>query len=466
MPESRGIDDTIVAIATPPGIGGIGVIRFSGPASLDIVARMFRGRGRRTPSDWKSHTIHLGHIVDQDAGGGIVDEVLVTVMRSPRSYTCEDVVEISCHGGPAPVRSILNLAIRHGARLAEPGEFTKRAFLNGRIDLAQAEAVQDIIQAATDTFLKVSVNQLKGDLTRELELIRHDLMDIYTQLEAAVNFPEERLETLDRQQIGSLISASGDRIAALRETGRQGRLLKEGIRVAICGKANVGKSSLLNVLVREPRAIVTPVAGTTRDTIEEVISIQGVPFRLVDTAGILEPRDVVEQEAVKRSRGAVESADLILFMLDADRGFLPQDNELLKLTREKTMLVVINKCDLKVNAAVDEIQTHLPGREMIHVSALKEMAINELRDAMARICLQGKALNVDRVLVNNVRHLEALQRCGDYVKQARESLSRELPPEFVSEDIHRAVDELDRITGRRADQDLLQQIFATFCVGK
>jgi len=447
------------------------VIRLSGPASLAIIGQMFRSAGSGSPSSWKSHTVRFGYIVDRTQKGlaskeAVIDEVLVTFMRSPRSYTCEDVVEISCHGGPAPVRAILALALRLGARLAEPGEFTKRAFLNGRIDLAQAEAVQDIIQAATETFLKVSVNQLKGALTLEVELIRADLMDIYTQLEAAVNFPEEKLETFDRQQIDLLIAAAGRKTRHLQESGRQGRLLKEGVSVAICGKPNVGKSSLLNVLVREPRAIVTAVPGTTRDTIEEVIPIAGVPFRLVDTAGILEPRDIIEQEAVKRSRAAIEAADLILFMLDADRGVTAPDKELLELIRGKTILVVVNKCDLDIEVPADQIRQLLPGQGMIRISALKGSGIEELRDNMARICLQDTTVNTDRVLVNNLRHLEALGHCGHLIEQAQGSLRQGLSFEFVSDDIKRAVDELDRITGRRADQDLLEQIFATFCLGK
>ncbi len=471
MSDKEYSQDTIVALSTPPGIGGIAVIRLSGPAALDIVSAIFKPRGGACPSAWKTHTVHFGYIVERQGQGdqktdAVIDEVLVTVMRSPRSYTGEDTMEISCHAGLACVRAVLAVCLKAGARLAEPGEYTKRAFLNGRMDLAQAEAVQDIIQATTASFLKVSVHQLKGELTRELEAIRADLMNVYAHLEAAVNFPDEELDTANRRQLEAGLAAARKKIRDLQETGRQGRLLKEGVRVAICGKPNVGKSSLLNVLLREPRAIVTAVAGTTRDTIEEVVPVEGIPCRLVDTAGILEPRDVVEQEAVRRSREAIDAADLILFMLDADRGVTPEDKRLVDDVRDKNIFVVVNKCDLSPDVSLEPFRQLMPGRETFQISALKGNGVDELRKGLARVCLRGRAVDTDRVLVNNLRHLEALGHGLDFLERADRSLREGLSLEFISDDVKRAVRELDRITGRQADQDLLDRIFAAFCVGK
>jgi len=344
------LDDTIAAVATPPGEGGIGVIRVSGEHAISVVDGMFRkvGSGRhdviarqgseqcrsnlrteaeiatspdtsipRAPrndserlNQAKSHTVHYGEILD--GKGNAIDRVLVSLFRNPTSYTGEDVVEISAHGGMRILQNILDLILTCGARQAEPGEFTRRAFVNGRIDLAQAEAVLDIIQAKTDTFLQVSAHQLKGDLSTELEGIREQLMNIYVQIEAIVNFPEDDVDT-DNTAVLTGISDSEKRVAALLRSSEQGRILKEGIKIAICGKANVGKSSLLNSLLKTPRAIVSDIAGTTRDTIEETAQIKGIPFQLTDTAGILEPRDLIEEEAVKRSHRVIEGADLVLF---------------------------------------------------------------------------------------------------------------------------------------------------------
>jgi len=471
MSEFNDISDTIAAVSTAMGAGGIGIVRLSGPEAVGVAERVFAAKDHTRPSQWKSGVVHYGHVVDRrqesrGQGDAVIDEALVTVMRGPKSYTREDVVEISCHGGLAAIRTVLGLVLESGARLAEPGEFTRRAFLNGRIDLVQAEAVLGIIQAATESCLKVSANQLKGELTRELESIREALLKVYAKLEAAINFPEEDIDAGGRQEILALVGESGRRVAALLESGEQGRLLQEGVRLVICGKPNVGKSSLLNVLLKEPRAIVSELPGTTRDTIEETAQIDGIPFRLMDTAGILEPRDVIEREAVQRSRTAIAGADMVLFMLDAGCRFTPEDRALAETVRGQAVLVVVNKCDLPDLAGDDCIRSLFPGDEVVRISALEKTGIDQLRQAVVKKILRGRILDPGRILVSRTRHIEALRRSAALLESACRSLEKGLSFEFVSEDIRQAVESLDAITGRSADRDLLDQIFASFCIGK
>lgn len=480
------LEDTIVAISTPIGVGGIGVIRLSGKKALAIVDQIFIGKDKIKPSRFKSHTVHYGWIIrklnrDKDLRGlsvnsqanrmghgdcEVIDEVLLTVMRAPRSYTKEDTVEISCHGGMVSLRTILNLALESGARLAEPGEFTKRAFLNGRIDLAQAEAVLDIIQSRTNAFLKVSVNQLRGDLTVELEAIREQLMDIYTELEAIVNFPEDDVNASDRREIEKRISRILLRVEKLLASGEHGRILKEGIQIVICGRSNVGKSSLLNVLLKQPRAIVSDIAGTTRDTIEETAQIRGIPFQLIDTAGILEPRDLIEEEAIKRSRLFIEAADLILLVLDASQPLTKEDHDVIRQVVDKNVLVVVNKCDLPSQIDEKDMARVLPGKRAVRISAWLRTAIDVLEEAMMEEIWHGKVTESPEILISNVRHMDSLKRCSQFIQKACQSLPENLPLEFVSEDIKEAVNGLDQITGRNMDSDLLDKIFSQFCIGK
>lgn len=482
------IDDTIVAISTPVGQGGIGVVRLSGKKALSIADKLFAHKGKDKPSGFKTHTVHFGWVVDrlktkdqrlktadskqktnheqQATSDDIVDEVLLTVMRAPKTYTAEDVVEISCHGGVMPLRAILKLALDHGARLAEPGEFTKRAFLNGRMDLTQAEAVLDIISAKTDSFLKVSVNQLKGELTLELESIREALMSVYTHLEAIVNFPEDEVNAASKSQLEKQIKAAQERVQKLLESSEQGKILKEGIKVVLCGKPNVGKSSLLNVLLKQPRAIVTDIAGTTRDTIEETAQIKGIPFQLVDTAGILEPRDLIEKEAIKRSHIYIDSADLILFILDNNRIFSKEDKNLIEKIRNKNVLVVINKSDLPGKLDEDKVEKIFKGKEILKVSAAQKTAISTLENEIARNVWHGKTPETPRILISNLRHIASLKDCQGALEKARESFAGAVPFELISEEIKIAVNYLDNITGRNIDADLLDKIFSEFCIGK
>lgn len=461
------LNDTIAAIATPYGQGGIGIVRLSGKIALEISDKIFKGLGQGKPSNFKSYSIHYGKIIDLKNGiEQDVDEVLLSVMRAPKSYTCEDIVEIHCHGGIVPVKKILTLALDMGARLAMPGEFTKRAFLNGRIDLTQAEAVLDVIQSKTETFLKASVSQLKGDLAKELGIIREDLMKIYAQIEGIVNFPEDDTELLNKENLFLDIKRSSENVQKLLSSSDQGVILRDGIKVVICGKANVGKSSLLNVFLKRPRAIVSHIEGTTRDSIEEAAQIQGIPLRLVDTAGFLEPRDDIEREATRRSRDHVEEADIVLFLVDASQDLTQEDCNLLKNFHKKKMIVVFNKIDCSVKIQEKDIHALLPGVRCVLTSALYRQGIDNLEKEIIGHVLNGKQLQVPKILVSNIRQIDSLKRCFNALLKAQEYFSQKLSLEFVSEEIKIAVRALDQITGKDADQDLIEQIFSLFCIGK
>jgi tRNA modification GTPase len=461
------LDDTIAAISTPLGQGGIGLVRVSGQKAFAIADALFVSPSSFEPSSFKTHSVHYGRIVSHKEGReDIVDEVLLTVMKAPKSYTCEDMAEISCHGGFVAVRKILELVLQHGARLAQPGEFTKRAFLNGRIDLTQAEAVLDIIQAKTESFLKVSVQQLKGDLVLELKAIREALMDVYTELEAIVNFPEDDIEASQGLLLSQKIDQARQRIERLLESRYQGKILKDGMRIVICGKPNVGKSSLLNTLLKQPRAIVSPLAGTTRDTIEEWTQINDFPVQLIDTAGILEPRDEIEKEAVRRSHVNIEEADLILFMLDGSSSLDVKDYSIAKSLKNKRVILVFNKCDCGLQANKEQMRTFFPDTEQIEISALYQQNIEELKNKMIEHVLQGHHVDSGSLIVSNARQIESLQNGLSALIKTQKYFLEKLSLEFIAEEIKIAIDHLDQITGKNVNQDLLEKIFSSFCIGK
>ncbi|MCX5681313.1 MAG: tRNA uridine-5-carboxymethylaminomethyl(34) synthesis GTPase MnmE [Candidatus Omnitrophica bacterium] len=465
--HAQGLDDTIAAISTPLGQGGIGIVRISGKNALPIAGEIFVSSGASQVSGFKTHTVHFGRIVNHSKNDEeVIDEVLLTVMRAPRTYTCEDVVEISCHGGQMALRKILDLILQKEARLAEPGEFTKRAFLNGRIDLTQAEAVLDIIQAKTDSFLRASVKQLKGDLTVELDAIREILMDVYTELEAIVNFPEDDIGVSDEERLKEKIADAQKRVEKLLEFRHEGKILRDGARVVICGKPNVGKSSLLNVLLKQPRAIVSSVEGTTRDTIEELTQINEIPLQLIDTAGILTPRDEIEKEAVRRSHLNIEQADLILFMLDGSCPLDSKDKDIMKNLKGRSVIVVFNKCDCAFRIHPDELKDFFPHQEQVKISALLKQNIDELKDKIAKNILHGRLIEPGSILISNMRQIESLDKCLHAIARARQHFSEKLSLEFISEEIKIAVNHLDNVTGKNISQDLLDKIFSSFCIGK
>ena len=434
-------------------------MRISGPQALAIADRIFRTKTGKKPSTQKSFTVHYGWILQNNE---ILDEALLTIMRGPKSYTAEDVVEISCHGGPAVIRAALEVVLSQGARLAEAGEFTKRAFLNGRIDLTQAEAVLDVIRAKTETFARLSQHQLKGELSTELNNIREELMSLYTAIEAVINFPEDDIDAQGRAEMSARLGKQLSKVERLLSSAHNGRILKDGIRIVLCGKPNVGKSSLLNVLLKQDRAIVTDIAGTTRDVLEESAQIKGVPFQLVDTAGILEPRDLIEQEAVKRSHLFIESADLVLLVLDSSQLLEEADRLLLEKLKGRKVLIVLNKSDLPQRLA--EVQ--LSGAKIIKVSATQKTAIEQLENTILESVWQGGDVDPHSLVISNTRHIQALKFALERLAEAFKMIGESASWEFISQDIKEAVNHLDHITGRNIDEDLLDRIFSEFCIGK
>jgi len=455
------LQDTIAAISTATGEGGIGIVRLSGRASLAIASKIFVGLDKNKPTHFKSYTMHYGKIVDNHK---IIDEVILTVMRSPKSYTRQDVVEINCHGGLLSLRKILELTLKHGCRLASPGEFTKRAFLNGRLDLAQAEAVIDIIRAKTDSALKISLGQLSGSLSRQINKIRQGLLDILVSLEANIDFPEEGIPAQDLTELSLGLTAIDAQLNALLSSASGGRILREGLHVVICGKPNVGKSSLLNALLKKERSIVTPVAGTTRDTIEELIDIKGIPVRIVDTAGILKPRNLIEKKAVRLARSQISLADLVVILFDSSSKLDYRDRKLIKEVKNKNVIAVINKIDLKARIEKDEIIRAFS--KVVTLAARSGKNLNILEDALYDFVYQGKLPSSEFMLVSNLRHIQALRDAQKLVGQARVILTDKLPIEFITQNLKDACVYLDKILGKNFSADLLDRIFMDFCIGK
>lgn len=459
--------DTIAAIATPSGEAGIAIIRISGRDALSVADRVFRPADGKQPSSFPGYSLNYGWIVaGGDSGGGRpVDEVLLGVMRAPRSYTREDVVEINCHGGAFSVRRILDLLLKSGCRLAAPGEFTKRAFLNGRIDLAQAEAVMEVIGAKTEAASRSGIMQLKGGLSARITPLRAALLDLLAGLEAAIDFPEEEAYAGTPAGVTADLEKIIKGIRSLIETSRCGIPLSEGASVVICGKPNTGKSSLLNALLKKERSIVTPLAGTTRDTVEEAVDIKGIPVRLIDTAGIKEPDDIVEKKAVLRSRRYIDSGDLVILLFDGGRKLEPSDKALIrKLRGKKNVLAVVNKCDLK-----QRIETDLLEREFgnsLSVSAKKLINIEALEERIAGKIFKGCVPEGESLFVSNRRHLELLRQAEKYLCEASVSCAKDVSPELAAQDIRDALGDLDSILGLNFSEDVLKKIFSRFCIGK
>lgn len=456
-------DDTIAAISTPLGEGGIGIVRLSGPAAIAIAEKIFRGKG--SVSSLPSHTIHYGRIVDTTANKTL-DQVLLTVMRSPRTYTREDVVEINGHGGIVALRLILELTLKLGARLAEPGEFTRRAFLNGRIDLSQAEAVLDLIRAQTEAGARIALHHIEGDLFREVSSVREELINIMAEVEASIDFPEEDLDFWDGSELFSRIIAVKERLTGLVETARYGRIIREGISTVIIGRPNVGKSSLLNALLGEDRAIVTPIPGTTRDTIEETINLRGIPLRVIDTAGLRSGGDIVEKEGLRRTKRSLEQADLILLILDASVQLTPDDREIISEVRERKGIVVLNKTDCPVLIEAEEVKSLLPEHKLINISAIHRSGLDNLREAIIQTVLGGEIIASDSLMVSNLRHQQALSAAIKSLKEAVATVEAGGSPELIALDLRDALDQASLISGETVTEDILDHIFANFCIGK
>ncbi|MTI67013.1 MAG: tRNA uridine-5-carboxymethylaminomethyl(34) synthesis GTPase MnmE [Firmicutes bacterium] len=458
-------EDTIAAIATAPGEAGIGIVRISGDKSIDIAESIFKGKTEEKLSKVDERKLVYGHIIDPKDQSKI-DEVLTVYMKGPFTYTKEDIVEINCHGGIIPVRRILELVLEKGARMAEAGEFTKRAFLNGRIDLAQAEAVMDLISAKTDTSFDVSLNQLEGSLSKEVKNIRDVILEIIAHIEASIDFPEDDIENVAYDKIEQKGKKVLTKIDELLKTSSTGKILREGLKTVILGKPNVGKSSLLNSILRENRAIVTDVPGTTRDIIEEYVNVNGIPLKIIDTAGIRETDDVVEKIGVNKAKNLLNESDLAIVIFDGSRDLTDEDKEIMKLIKDRKAIILINKTDLEEKINKREIEKYLPNKEIIATSILKGSGLDILEDTLKEMFFSGDIKIKDDVIVSNVRHKELLNKAKQNIKEALESLNMGMPIDCIEVDIKDCWSNLGEINGDTVSEDIIDKIFEDFCIGK
>ncbi|WP_439949039.1 tRNA uridine-5-carboxymethylaminomethyl(34) synthesis GTPase MnmE [Bacillus subtilis] len=458
--------DTIAAISTPMGEGAIAIVRLSGPEAIQIADRIYKGPKGKTLSSVESHTIHYGHIVDRPSDR-VVEEVMVSVLKAPRTFTREDVIEINCHGGIVTVNQVLQLALREGARLAEPGEFTKRAFLNGRIDLSQAEAVMDLIRAKTDRAMNVAMNQMEGRLSALVRRLRSEILETLAHVEVNIDYPEyDDVEEMTHQILVEKATAVKKEIEALLRTSEQGKILREGLSTVIIGRPNVGKSSLLNSLVHEAKAIVTDIPGTTRDVIEEYVNVRGVPLRLVDTAGIRETEDIVERIGVERSRQVLKEADLILLVLNYSEELSDEDVKLFEAVEGMDVIVILNKTDLEAKIDSERVRELANGRPVVTTSLLKEEGINDLEEAIQSLFYTGVIESGDLTYVSNTRHISILQQAKRAIEDALSGIEQDVPIDMVQIDLTRCWELLGEIIGDSVHESLIDQLFSQFCLGK
>lgn len=457
------METTIAAISTAMSESGIGIIRVSGPEAVEIVSRIYRSKGgKKDINKVPTHTIHYGYIYD---GEELIDEVLVMVMRAPRTFTGEDTVEIDCHGGVYAMKRVLETVLKNGGKTASPGEFTKRAFLNGKMDLSQAEAVMDVIQAKNEYALKSSVEQLKGSVQKAVKDIRKDLIYHIAYIESALDDPEHiNLEGYAQELLG-IVEKSQKEIDHLLKSASDGKIIKEGIRTVILGKPNAGKSSLLNVLVGENRAIVTDIEGTTRDILEEYINLHGISLRMIDTAGIRETEDVVEKIGVNRARDMAKEADLILYVVDSSRPLDENDEEIISMLDSRKAIVLYNKTDLEPKVDMETLKNRV-NRPVISVSAKEETGIRELEKEIKNMFFSGEISFNDEVYITNARHKEALMEATDSLGLVKNSIEMDMPEDFFSIDLMNAYESLGRIIGEAVGEDLVNEIFSKFCMGK
>jgi len=455
--------DTITAISTPAGEGAIAIVRLSGSQAISIADSIFKGKKL---NEVDSHTIHYGNIIDPETGD-IAEEVMVSVMRAPKTFTREDVVEVNCHGGMVSVNRVLQIILNEGARLAEPGEFTKRAFLHGRIDLSQAEAVMDLIRAKTDKAMSVALNQMDGRLSGLIQKLRQELLETVAHVEVNIDYPEyDDVEEMSHTVMREKTKEVYLEIEKLLEVAKQGKILREGIHTGIIGRPNVGKSSLMNTLAQETKAIVTEIAGTTRDTIEEYVNVRGVPLRLVDTAGIRETEDIVEKMGVERSRKVLSESDLLLFVLNYNDKLTEDDIHLFEAIEGLEYIIIINKSDLPNKLDIKEVEKLAKGKPIISTSLLVEEGIDELEEAISSTFFSGELETSDLTYVSNVRHIQLLNEAKETLEDAMESLAINMPLDLVQIDVTRTWELLGEIIGDTAGDGLIDQLFSQFCLGK
>ena len=455
--------DTIAAIATAMSNSGIGIVRISGNEALDVADRIFRPKkGSRKVSDMETHTIHYGYVTDGDE---VIDEVMLLIMKAPRSYTCEDTIEIDCHGGVLVMKKILETVLKYGARPAEPGEFTKRAFLNGRIDLSQAESVIDVINAQNELALKSSVSQLQGAVLEKIKAIRAVVLHELAFIESALDDPEHVSLEGYPEQLHEIMSDAHSKVKKLLDSSDNGKMLKEGINTAIVGKPNAGKSSLLNILVGEERAIVTEIAGTTRDILQEQIRIGGIGLNVIDTAGIRDTEDIVEKIGVNKSREYIEKADLIIYVVDSSTELDENDQEIIEAIQNKKAIVLLNKSDLDAKTDASILQTQL-NKPILSISAKNNTGIHELETLIEEMFFSGKLSFNDEVYITNIRQKNALAEAQNSLKMVLQSIADGMPEDFFTIDMMNAYEALGTIIGESVGEDLVNEIFSKFCMGK
>lgn len=457
------MNDTIAAISTPAGEGGIAVIRISGPDSIASADRIFSFKGKL--ADTATHTVHYGHIVNPGSGER-VEEVLVTVMKGPRSFTTEDVVEISCHGGIISVKKVLELVLDQGVRLAEPGEFTKRAYLNGRIDLTQAEAVIDLIRAKSDRAFKVALKQVEGALSKQVKQLRHQLVELMAHIEVNIDYPEHDVEELTSAYIKEKCEDALSELERLLRTAEQGKILREGIVTAIVGRPNVGKSSLLNALAQDNKAIVTDIPGTTRDVIEEYVNLNGIPLKLLDTAGLRETEDIVERIGVERSKAALGDADLILMVINQSEPLHEEELRLMDEVGGRNSLVVLNKSDLPTRADLGEVRDRFPEDRIVTMSVKENEGLDRLGQAIGEMFFGGQLESGDMTYVSNVRHIHLLKKAMGSLEEAKNAADMRVPIDMIQIDVRSAWESLGELVGDSVGESLIDQIFSQFCLGK
>lgn len=459
------IDDTIAAISTPIGKGGIGIVRVSGDKALDIAQRVFKSAKNKDIKLAKSHTIMYGSLINP-LNSEIIEEGLLMIMKAPSTYTREDIIELNCHGGILSVKRVLEAVLNSGARLAEPGEFTKRAFLNGRIDLSQAEAVIDIINSQTETFHSSSLNQLGGNLSAKIKDYRTELINLIANIEACIDYPETDIEEITSKTIGERTKNLIQKLDYLIINANTGKIIKDGIKTVILGKPNVGKSSLLNFLLKEQRAIVTDIPGTTRDILEEYINLDGVAIRIIDTAGIRETSDIIEKLGVEKSKQYAEEADLILLMLDNSNPISLEDLEILEFIKSKKYIILINKTDLTNKLEYDKLYKYIDKDDIIKISVKQNSGIDILEAKIKDMFFEGKLNLNDNLYITNVRHKDCLIRAKSALEEVINTINMGMPEDFMSIDLQKAYQILGEIIGESVDEDIIDKIFSEFCLGK
>lgn len=456
--------DTIASISTPMGEGAIAIVRLSGSDAVLIADKLYKGKHQL--SEVASHTINYGHIIDP-ATNEVVEEVMVAVMRAPRTYTREDIVEINCHGGIMTVNRVLELALTNGAKLAEPGEFTKRAFLNGRIDLSQAEATMDFIRSKTDRASRVAMQQIEGRLSVLIKGLRQSILEILAQVEVNIDYPEyDDVEEATGTFLMEEARKIEESITNLLQTANQGKILREGLSTVIVGKPNVGKSSMLNNLIQDNKAIVTEIAGTTRDVLEEYVNVRGVPLRLVDTAGIRETEDIVEKIGVERSREALKKADLILYVLNNNEILTEEDYKLAEIIKNEDVIVIINKTDLETKLDLEEVKTMIGDAPIVKTSMLSQQGIEELEEQIRTLFFAGEVSNQDMTYVSNARHISLLKSAKTSISDAISAAEAGVPVDMIQIDLIKTWELLGEVIGESVDDGLIDQLFSQFCLGK